>query len=369
MSDDASDLEPIDLASAPTRETPVQPTAEMPMPAPPAPDTTWPAGWYSDPWTAGQYRYWTGSTWTGETNRWGPTHAAVGADPWPPAPVTTGYGLPAAEPPAPAPATRSTRRGPVVAVVIALVLLVAASATVGYVIDSHSRSKGSADNTLPTTPGTTTPGGGTTPATGVPSTDPDRRVLSGLVVQQSDVGAKRVVVLIPNGAFTSKPTLDLCNGSFASEKLRTARLQVAAVDAAGNTALSTEAVLYKSPAAAALAMRELASVRASCPHAPVASPVGEATAQTRFKAAPDKTWGHTPTVERQAYSMVSTSRGQKTASIAVYLRRGRALLGLYFLKPSGTQPSVAGEQSIANIVAVFEARVARLAPAVVNRRG
>jgi hypothetical protein len=343
------------------------------MPAAPTADTTWPPGWYSDPWTAGQYRYWTGTTWTGETNRWGPTHAGGGTDPWPQlsSPVTTGYGLPTSGPRAAATAP-SSRRGPIVAGVIVLVLLVAASATAGYLIDSHSRSKSSAAGTQPLTPGTS-PNSGTTPATtpnGAPATtDPDARVLGGLVVQQSDVGAQRVVALIPSGTRTSQPTLDLCNGTFASEKLRTARLQVATYDANESSTLSTEAVLYKNPAAGAQAMRELTAVRASCPHRPVKSPVGEGTSATEFKAAPDKGWPHTPTVQRQAYSTVSTAKGKSFASIAVYLRRGRALLGLYFLAPNRAQAPVAGETSIQGIVGVFEARMARLAPAVVNRGG
>jgi hypothetical protein len=257
--------------------------------------------------------------------------------------------------------------------VIVLVLLVAASATAGYLIDSHSRAKSSAADTQPLTPATTTPSGGTAPATtpngaAVPA-DPDARVLGGLVVQQSDVGAQRVVALIPQGTRTSQPTLDLCNGTFASEKLRTARLQVATYDANESSTLSTEAVLYKNPAAGAQAMRELTAVRASCPRRPVKSPVGEGTSETVFKAAPDKGWPHTPTVQREAYSAVSTAKGQSNASIAVYLRRGRALLGLYFLAPNRAQAPVAGETSIQGIVAVFEARMARLAPAVVNRGG
>ena len=233
MSDDLPDLEPIDLAAEPTRETPTDTTVAMP--APPAPDAVWPAGWYSDPWTAGQYRYWTGQTWTGETNRWGPTNAGLGADPWPPlsAPVTTGYGLPTA--PAPTEAPKSSRRGPIVAAVVALILLLVVSATVGYLIDANSRSDDKAGAPSTTTPGGTSRPGTTTPANNVPSTDPDRDVLGGLVVQQADVGAKRTVLLIPNGNFTSQPTLDLCNGTFPSERLRTARLQVAAVDAAGVT--------------------------------------------------------------------------------------------------------------------------------------
>ena len=366
MSDDLPDLEPIDLAAEPTRETPTDTTVAMP--APPAPDAVWPAGWYSDPWTAGQYRYWTGQTWTGETNRWGPTNAGLGADPWPPlsAPVTTGYGLPTA--PAPTEAPKPSRRGPIVAAVVALILLLVVSATVGYLIDANSRSDDKAGAPSTTTPGGTSRPGTTTPANNVPSTDPDRDVLGGLVVQQADVGAKRTVLLIPNGNFTSQPTLDLCNGTFPSERLRTARLQVAAVDAAGVSSLSTEAVLYRNPAASAQAFAELAEVRKSCPDQPVPSKVaGDPAAKTTFKAAPDTKWPRTPTVERVAYSFVSESAGKSYRSIAVYLRRGRALMGVYFLEPKAVEPSVAGERSIAGIVSVFEARMAQLPAAVVNR--
>src|ERR1044072_3193210 len=55
MTEDAEDLEAIDLAAAPA-------------------PTHWPQGWYADPWTAGQYRYWNGQTWTGATHRWGPSN-------------------------------------------------------------------------------------------------------------------------------------------------------------------------------------------------------------------------------------------------------------------------------------------------------
>ena len=292
-----------------------------------------------------------------------------GADPWPPlsSPVTTGYGLPTA--PAPEEPPKPSRRGLIVVAVIALILLLMVSATVGFLLDSHSRSNDTAGAPATTAPGGTSRPGTTTPSNNVPSTDPDRNVLGGLVVQQSDVGAQRTVILIPNGNFTSQPTLDLCNGTFPSERLRTARLQVAAVDAAGVSALSTEAVLYRNPAASAQAFAELAGVRRSCPTQPVPSKVaGDPAAKTTFRAAPDTNWPRTPTVEREAYSFVSESAGKSYRSIAVYLRRGRALMGVYFLEPKAVEPSVAGERSIARIVSVFEARMARLPAAVVNRR-
>ena len=369
MSDESGDLEPIDVTAAPTRETPLHPTREMPA-SPPA-DASWPPGWYSDPWTAGQYRYWTGQAWTGETNRWGPTNVGRGADPWPAlsAPVASGYGLPTPTAAQPATVPRSARRGPIIAGVIALILLLLVSAVVGYTIDSNSRSKSAVAVPGSATPTTGAPSGTTTPSgSGATSSDPDRNVLGGLVVHQADVGSQRTVVLYPNGNRTSEATLDLCNGTFPSERLRTARLQVVTLDAAGNAGLSTEGVLYRNPAAAAEAMTELRVVRAKCPHRAVKSPVKEPTAETVFNAAPDTTWPHTPTVDRQAYSFVTKAGGQSLPSTAVYLRRGRVLLGLYFQNPNAPQPPIAGKRSIKNIVAVFEARMAALPAGVVNRR-
>jgi Protein of unknown function (DUF2510) len=397
MNDDFQDLEPIDLSDTPTVESPV--AQESPTATYTARPTagTYPPGWYADPWTAGQYRYWSGQTWTGETNRWGPATGAVaqtpgttGSDDRPPGTSTATAAWPSTAAPvsdygAAAPASArsafevtptdgaSTRpSGRVVAGVIGLVLLLIVSGGVGYAINSHSHSKREAIVLPgPVSPTPTTPSTGT-PSTAPASTDPGRHVLSSVVVQQADVAPSRTVVLIPQGNSTSQPTLDLCNGTYPSEGLRTARLQVADVDAAGDASLSTEAVLYRNPAAAAQALAELRKVSAACPHSPVVSPVGEGTAETVFKAAPDAAWPQSPTVQRQAYSMVTTVAGTGTEgpssapSIAVYLRRGRALMGVYFPDPSGAQPAVAGQRTIEGIVAVFEARMAKLPASVVN---
>jgi hypothetical protein len=293
-------------------------------------------------------------------------------------PISGGYGWPTA----PGPDVTfddvlpRRRRGPIVAGVMALVVAVVASGAVGYAIDSHSHARSTAQppsNTFPSVPGGSSNTAPTVPGAGI-SHDRYRQALSALVVRQADVNASRTVSLIPAGNLLTQPTLDLCNGTFPSERLRTARLQVADVDAATGTttSLSTEAVLYRDAAASGQAFAELVHVSASCPRRPVVSPVGEPTAQTVFKAAPDGAWPHVPTVDRQAYSFVSTTVATAAQpsitvpSVAVYLRRGRALLGLYFDQPNGAQSPVAGQRTIVGIVSVFEGRMARLPAVVVN---
>ena len=103
----------------------------------------------------------------------------------------------------------------------------------------------------------------TGPDTG--SDDPDAEVLRDLGVQQQDVGSNRSVIIIPDGTdHVDGVTLDLCEGTFPSETLRTARLQVADIDRNSNVALSTEAVLYRDPAALDQAFAELRRTRAAC---------------------------------------------------------------------------------------------------------
>ena len=147
------------------------------------------------------------------------------------------------------------------------------------------------------------------------------------------------LVVIPRGtSVTDAPTLDLCNATYPSESERKARLQLAAVDQQGNVAISTESVLYANAAATEQAFTELAKAAATCPSTPVASPAGEATTTTKFNPAPDGTWPQVTGVERRAFDFTTTDdTGQAQRSVAVYLRRGRALMGIYFPQPDSAQ--------------------------------
>jgi hypothetical protein len=206
-----------------------------------------------------------------------------------------------------------------------------------------------------------------TPTAPSQSRDPSAGLLADLIVNNADLGGLQQVAGLPGGNGLSQPTLDLCNGTFPSETQRTARLQVRAVDSAGETTLSTEAVLYASGAGTMAAFSELKDTAAKCPPGPVESPVGLPTVTTKFGPAPDADWPQVPTVERIAFSFDSIdSSGETTRSVAVYLRRGRALLGVYFSHADAPTATVQGKTALGDIVAVFADRLAKLPVSAVS---
>jgi hypothetical protein len=215
--------------------------------------------------------------------------------------------------------------------------------------------------TIPTPP-TTTPT--TVPA--VPA-DPDAAALRRIVVVEGDVPADHAVDLIPGGDQTGdEVTLDLCNGTYPSEALRTARRQVEVTDPNLARTFSTEAVLYGSEAQARQAMRELNQARAACPTGPRLTPNGELVTTT-FGPTPDTAWPRTAGITRQAYDWTNTDiLFDDYHTVAVYLQRGRVLLALYFSNVDEPRTPIQGKTELADITAIFERRLASLPPSVVD---
>lgn len=197
--------------------------------------------------------------------------------------------------------------------------------------------------------------------TGANASNPVIGGLAGLVVQPRDTTSALTVRGLAGGnQVDGQPTLDLCNGSFPSESLRVARLQDVALDGAGQPVLSTEAVEYRDAAATAQAFSELKRIAATCPSAPVESPIGEPTVTTKFGPRPDRNWPETPSVNRVAFTFTTAdASGQSHPSIAVYLRRDRLLVGVYFSQPDGAQPAINGRTTIEGIVNDFAVRLAK----------
>ena len=89
--------------------------------------------------------------------------------------------------------------------------------------------------------------------------------LSKMGFRPEDFSQEWAVLPMSGGTTLVDPSLDLCNGAFASERDRIERRQVLAVkDGSPYSFLSTEVVRYSSVAAAAAAQRELVKVFAQC---------------------------------------------------------------------------------------------------------
>ncbi len=196
---------------------------------------------------------------------------------------------------------------------------------------------------------------------GTPARQSDQSLLRQFSMQQSDLPAGTTFAVIGGGnQVHGQVTLDLCGHHFDSESLRVARHQVAAANAARTTGLSTEAVLYQSPAATAQAFAEIRQAQAQCPPGKfVQSDVaGEPALAYSFGAAPDASWPSVNGVERLALAVtVSDRKGQHETSDVVYLRRGPYLLGIYF--SSATTPlAVDGQTTMEGITEVLSQKLA-----------
>ena len=344
-----------------------------------APPTKPGPGWYKDFWTPSRRRYWNGTTWTFAT-----ADTAEIDDPPPldAGPLLDGHGLPDPVDPrraaaaAAAAGTGGAAAKPdkppqkawkwILAVVVGLLVGLAGVALSNRSSsDSASPPPTTATGRTPTTgasPGSTVPGSGS-----LAGNDPSAPTLAELVVQPEDVPDAATVAVFPGGIGLGQPTLDLCNGTYPSESLRTARVQDAVVDEQGTLVLSTEAVLYGDSGGTSQALSELRSVVEACPSTPVPGPLGGPASTTRFNPPPDTSWPQTPSVNRVAYDLVTDDgSGPPRRIIAVYLQRGRVLLGVYFSRPEGPQVPVEGQTTIEGIVGVFAARVAALPTSVVG---
>lgn len=161
--------------------------------------------------------------------------------------------------------------------------------------------------------------------------DPTQERLASVGLQPDDIAAGYTIAPIENGlTVDGVSTLDFCGGSFPSEASRVNRRQVAVFTPEGNAAgLSSEAVEYSSPEAAAQAIAEIAAARKACPEGTPVSVAGTPTTFTFHSAPGPSEVPLVPAPDRAViHATVNRTDGAQHL-LLVYQRVGNLLVGLY----------------------------------------
>lgn len=192
----------------------------------------------------------------------------------------------------------------------------------------------------------------------------DERLLEAVSLTSDDAAAGATFSPYSQGdVVAGQDSLDLCDASFPSERLRIGRHQVGISKSAADEHVSSEAILYSTPAEAGQAMGELEAARQGCPTTPQ-SPDDSGVALTwRFGAAPDTDWPEHEGVTRQAYAFTVTVQDDNqapTEATAVYLQRGRMILALYSTPPESPEGLIVNSPDPARFTEVMTQRLLAL---------
>ena len=160
--------------------------------------------------------------------------------------------------------------------------------------------------------------------------------LSKIVLKGTQVGSGYKLTTFPFGnSFIGEATLDLCGGSYASETLRTGRLQVRYNRPGNSVSVSNEVVTYAG-AGAQQALQEVAGIAQACARKPVVLRSG-ALSET-YKVSP-LTDPKLPAGSVVVKLQITASDGKKKVTqtgVAVYQVRGNTLSGVYTFVGKGT---------------------------------
>jgi hypothetical protein len=155
-------------------------------------------------------------------------------------------------------------------------------------------------------------------------------VLTQVVLRPSQVGPGYRLLQRPDGhGVRGFVTLDLCGFRFASERLRTARLQVNYVRSGSTVKLSNEVVTYRR-GGAQQALREVAHAARHCPRKPVASTVAGVPKLTyRVAWVHDRRLLPGAVALRLRVSGVQNGKRLVETTVGVYQVRRNVLSGVY----------------------------------------
>jgi hypothetical protein len=166
--------------------------------------------------------------------------------------------------------------------------------------------------------------------------DSKQVALAKLGFRADDFSQEWTVLPMNNGTTLLDPSLDLCNGTFNSERDRVERRQVMATKVGSTFSfLSTEVVKYSSVAAATAAQKELVKVLAQCQaDKGYKDPTGNLVPYS-FKKLPAIPAGVVPEGNRVFVHAVIDSDVRSRTLLGFYQFSGDTFTGLYVLNSEG----------------------------------
>jgi hypothetical protein len=175
------------------------------------------------------------------------------------------------------------------------------------------------------------------PAISDPSlVDSKQAALAKLGFRADDFSQEWTVLPMANGTTLLDPSLDLCNGTYASEKDRVERRQVMATKVGSTFSfLSTEVVKYSSAAAASAAQKELVKVLAKCQADKGYKDSTDTLVPYEFKKLPAVPAGVVSDGNRVFVHAVIDSGIRARTLLGFYQFNGDMFTGLYVLNADG----------------------------------
>jgi hypothetical protein len=167
-------------------------------------------------------------------------------------------------------------------------------------------------------------------------TDTKQVALAKLGFRASDFSQEWTILPMARGTTLEDPTLDLCSGTFVSEKDRVERRQVSATKVGSTFSfLSTEVVKYSSVAAATAAQKELVKVLTQCQSDKgYKDPTGTLVPYV-FKKLPPIPAGVVPEGNRVFVHAVIDADVRARTLLGFYQFSGDTFTGLYALNSDG----------------------------------
>ncbi len=165
--------------------------------------------------------------------------------------------------------------------------------------------------------------------------DPKQLALSKFGFNVDDFSQEWTVLPMPGGTTTNDPTLDLCGGTFASEKDRLERRQMSIYKQGSPFSfLSSEVVRYSSTAAASAAQKELVKVLAQCQAEKGYTNSTGAITSYAFKALPPLPAGLVGESSRVLVDTVIDRGDSARHLLGFYQFSGEMFTGLYVISAS-----------------------------------